>query len=158
MSQQLAGKVALITGGTSGIGLATAKRFVLEGASVALTGCRQTELEAAVQQVGPHVTGLRSDVSRLSDLEDLYATIGRQHGRLDILVANAGGGEFAPLGAITEEHFDRTFNSNVKGTLFTVQKALPLLTAGGSIILTASTTSVKGTEAFSRVDDVCVGS
>jgi NAD(P)-dependent dehydrogenase (short-subunit alcohol dehydrogenase family) len=158
MSQQLAGKVALITGGTRGIGLATAKRFVLEGASVALTGRRQTELEAAVQQVGPHVTGLRSDVSRLSDLEDLYATIGRQHGRLDILVANAGGGEFAPLGAITKEHFDRTFNSNVKGTLFTVQKALPLLTDGGSIILTASTTSVKGTEAFSRVDDVCVGS
>jgi NAD(P)-dependent dehydrogenase (short-subunit alcohol dehydrogenase family) len=149
MSDKLSGKIALITGGSSGIGLATAKRFVAEGAYVFITGRRQTELDAAVQQIGARVTGIQSDVANLADLDRLYAAIGQQAGRLDVLVANAGGGDVAPLGAITEEHFDKTFNTNVKGTLFTVQKALPLLTDGGSIILTASTASVQGTEAFS---------
>jgi NAD(P)-dependent dehydrogenase (short-subunit alcohol dehydrogenase family) len=149
MSDKLSGKIALVTGGNSGIGLATAKRFVAEGAYVFITGRRQTELDAAVQQIGESVTGIQSDVADLADLDRLYAAIGQQKGRLDVLFANAGGGEFAPLDAVTEEHFDKTFNTNVKGTLFTVQKALPLITDGGSIILTASTASVKGTEAFS---------
>jgi NAD(P)-dependent dehydrogenase (short-subunit alcohol dehydrogenase family) len=149
MADKLSGKIALVTGGNSGIGLATAKRFVAEGAYVFITGRRQPELDAAVQQIGARVTGIQSDMANLADLDRLYTAIGQQQGRLDVLFANAGGGEFAPLGAITEEHFDKTFNTNVKGTLFTVQKALPLLTDGGSIILTASTTSVKGTEAFS---------
>jgi NAD(P)-dependent dehydrogenase (short-subunit alcohol dehydrogenase family) len=149
MSDKLAGKIALVTGGNSGIGLATAKRFVAEGAYVFITGRRQTALDAAVQQIGASVTGIQSDVANLADLDRLYTAIGHQKGRLDVLFANAGGGEFAPLGAVTEEHFDKTFNTNVKGTLFTVQKALPLITEGGSIILTASTASVKGTEAFS---------
>lgn len=149
MADKLAGKIALITGANSGIGLATAKRFVAEGAYVFITGRRPTELDAAVKQIGKSVTGIQSDVSKLADLDRLYSTIGQQKGRLDVLFANAGGGEFAPLGAITEEHFDRTFNTNVKGTLFTVQKALPLLTDGGSVILTSSTTSMKGSEAFS---------
>ena len=149
MSNKLSGKIALVTGGNSGIGLATAKRFVAEGAYVFITGRRQTELDAAVKQIGESVTGIQSDVANLADLDRLYAAIGQHKGRLDVLFANAGGGEFAPLGAVTEEHFDKTFNTNVKGTLFTVQKALPLITDGGSIILTASTGSVKGTEAFS---------
>jgi len=149
MSDKLSGKIALVTGGNSGIGLATAKRFVAEGAYVFITARRQPALDAAVQQIGARVTGIQSDVANLADLDRLYAAIGQQQGRLDVLFANAGGGEFAPLGAITEAQFDKTFNTNVKGTLFTVQKALPLLTDGGSIILTASTTSVQGTEAFS---------
>ena len=149
MSNKLSGKIALVTGGNSGIGLATAKRFVAEGAYVFITGRRQTELDAAVKQIGESVTGIQSDVANLADLDRLYAAIGQHKGRLDVLFANAGGGAFAPLGAVTEEHFDKTFNTNVKGTLFTVQKALPLITDGGSIILTASTGSVKGTEAFS---------
>src|SRR5512145_2004624 len=120
---KLEGKVAVITGGNSGIGLATAKRFVAEGAYVFLTGRRQPELAAAVQQIGARVTGIQSDMANLADLDRLYAVIGQQQGRLDVLFANAGGGEFAPLGAITEAHFDKTFTTNVKGTLFTVQKA-----------------------------------
>jgi NAD(P)-dependent dehydrogenase (short-subunit alcohol dehydrogenase family) len=149
MSNKLSGKIALVTGGSSGIGLATAKRFVAEGAYVFITGRRQTELDAAVKQIGESVTGIQSDVANLADLDRLYAAIGQHKGRLDVLFANAGGGAYAPLGTVTEEHFDKTFNTNVKGILFTVQKALPLITDGGSIILTASTTSVKGTEACS---------
>jgi NAD(P)-dependent dehydrogenase (short-subunit alcohol dehydrogenase family) len=143
---KLEGKVAVITGGNSGIGLATAERFVSEGAYVYITSRRQSQLDAAVKQIGKNVTGVQGDVSNLADLDRLYATVKQHHDRIDILFANAGGGELAPLGAITEAHFDQTFNANVKGLLFTVQKALPLLQDGGSIILTASTTSIKGGE------------
>lgn len=149
MSQKLSDKVALVTGGTSGIGLATAKRFVAEGAYVFITGRRQTELDAAVKEIGKSVTGVQGDVSKLADLDRLYATIEQEQGRLDVLFANAGIAEFVPLGSITEEHFDKTFNTNVKGLLFTVQKALPLMPEGASVILAASTTSIKGTPAFS---------
>jgi NAD(P)-dependent dehydrogenase (short-subunit alcohol dehydrogenase family) len=146
---KLEGKVTLVTGGNSGIGLATAQRFVNEGAYVFITGRRQEELDAAVQQIGKNVTGVRGDVSNLADLDRLYATIQEQKGRLDVLFANAGGGSFVPLGEITEEHYDKTFNINVKGLLFTVQKALPLIPDGGSIILNASIVSIKGVPAFS---------
>ncbi|MEH2251311.1 SDR family oxidoreductase [Nostoc sp.] len=147
--RKLEGKIALITGGNSGIGLATAKQFVAEGAYVYITGRRQVELDAAVEAIGQNVTAVQSDVSNLADLDRLFATIKQEQGHLDIIFANAGGGQIAPLGAITEEHFDKTFNINVKGLLFTVQKALPLLPEGASIILNASTTSIKGTPAFS---------
>ena len=146
---KLQGKVAIVTGGNSGIGLATAQRFVAEDAYVFITGRRQSELDAAVKQIGKNVTGVQGDVSNLADLDRLYAVVKEQKGRIDIVFANAGGGEFAPLGAITEEHFDKTFNINVKGLLFTVQKALPLLQDGSSIILNASIVSSKGLEAFS---------
>jgi len=148
MPQKLAGKVALITGGSSGIGLATAKRFVDEGAYVFITGRRQSELEVAVSQIGQNVTGVQSDVSKMADLDKLYAAI-KQKGKLDIVFANAGTGAFAPLGQISEDHFDKQFDVNVKGVLFTVQKALPLLSAGGSIILNASIASTTGSPAFS---------
>ncbi|MFN6487387.1 MULTISPECIES: glucose 1-dehydrogenase [unclassified Nostoc] len=147
--KKLEGKIALITGGNSGIGLATAKQFVAEGAYVYITGRRQAELDAAVEAIGKNVTAVQSDVSNLADLDRLFATIKQEQGHLDIIFANAGGGQIAPLGAITEEHFDKTFNINVKGLLFTVQKALPLLPEGASIILNASITSIKGTPAFS---------
>ncbi|WDD37065.1 SDR family oxidoreductase (plasmid) [Nostoc sp. UHCC 0926] len=147
--KKLEGKIALITGGNSGIGLATAKQFVAEGAYVYITGRRQVELDAAVEAIGKNVTAVQSDVSNLADLDRLFATIKQEQGHLDIIFANAGGGQIAPLGAITEEHFDKTFNINVKGLLFTVQKALPLLPEGASIILNASTASIKGTPAFS---------
>jgi len=127
MSDKLAGKTALITGGSSGIGLATAKRFVQEGAHVFITGRRQGELDTAVAQIGANATGIQGDVSNMADLDALFAAIRRQRGKLDILFANAGTGEFAPLGQITEEHFDKQFNLNVRGLLFTVQGALPLL-------------------------------
>ncbi|OYD87699.1 oxidoreductase [Nostoc sp. 'Peltigera membranacea cyanobiont' 213] len=146
---KLEGKIALVTGGNSGIGLATAKQFVAEGAYVYITGRRQVELDAAVEAIGKNVTAVQSDVSNLADLDRLFATIKQELGHLDIIFANAGGGQIAPLGAITEEHFDKTFNVNVKGLLFTVQKALPLLPEGASIILNASITSIKGTPAFS---------
>jgi NAD(P)-dependent dehydrogenase (short-subunit alcohol dehydrogenase family) len=146
---KLAGKIAVITGGTSGIGFATAQRFVAEGAYVFITGRRQAELGAAVQRIGRQVIGVQGDVASLPDLDRLYATVQQQQGHLDILFANAGGGEFAPLGAITEAHFDRTFNANVKGLLFTVQKALPLLVDGSAIILNASTAASTATPAFS---------
>jgi NAD(P)-dependent dehydrogenase (short-subunit alcohol dehydrogenase family) len=136
--KKLEGKVALVTGGSSGIGLATAKRFVAEGAYVFITGRRQTELDAAVKEIGENVTGVQGDVCNLADLDRLFATIEQEQGHLDVVFANAGGAKFAPLGAITEEHFDKTFNTNVKGLLFTVQKALPLLPPGASIILNAS--------------------
>jgi NAD(P)-dependent dehydrogenase (short-subunit alcohol dehydrogenase family) len=146
---KLEGKVALVTGGNSGIGFATAKHFVAEGAYVFITGRRQAELDAAVNAIGKNVTGVQSDVSKMEDLDRLFATIEQEQGHLDVIFANAGIGEIAPLGAITEEHFDKIFNINVKGTLFTVQKALPLLPEGASIILNASITSIKGTPAFS---------
>jgi NAD(P)-dependent dehydrogenase (short-subunit alcohol dehydrogenase family) len=144
---KLQGKVAVITGGTSGIGLATAKLFVREGAQVFITGRRQKELDEAVKVIGSNVTGVQGDVAKLADLNRLYETV-KVKGRIDIVFANAGVGEFAPLGEITEEHFDKLFNINVKGTLFTVQMALPLLNDGGSIILTGSVAGVKGTPAF----------
>jgi NAD(P)-dependent dehydrogenase (short-subunit alcohol dehydrogenase family) len=143
------GKIAVITGGNSGIGLATAQRLANEGAYVFITGRRQSELDAAVKLIGKNVTAVQGDVSNLADLDRLYAAVKQQKGRVDILFANAGGGEFAPLGSITEAHYDKTFNANVKGLLFTVQKALPLFTNGGSIILNASIVSIKGTPALS---------
>ena len=149
MSNSLAGKIAVVTGGSTGIGLGIAKRFVSEGATVVITGRRQAELDAAVAEIGPQASAIRADVSVLADLDALYAEVGRTHGRIDVLVANAGGGSLAKLGEITEEHFDQTFAINVKGVLFTVQKALPLMDQGGSIIVTGSTTSIMGTEAFS---------
>jgi len=146
---KLDGKVAVVTGGNSGIGLATARRFALEGAHVFITGRRKAELDAAVKALGSRVTGVQGDVAVLADLDRLYAVVKEQQGRVDVLFANAGGGELVPLVEITEAHFDKTFNSNVKGLLFTVQKALPLLTDGASIILNASIASSKGTPAFS---------
>jgi len=147
--KRLEGKVAVVTGGNSGIGFATARRFAAEGAHVFITGRRQNELDAAVKQIGRQATGVQGDVANLTDLDRLYAAVKQQQGRIDILFANAGGGALAPLGAITEEHFDKTFGVNVKGLLFTVQKALPLFRDGGSIILNASITASKGMEAFS---------
>ncbi|MFJ8010788.1 SDR family oxidoreductase [Streptomyces fagopyri] len=145
---QLDGKTAIVTGGTSGIGLATAQRFAAEGAHVFVTGRRKEVLEAAVAQIGPRATGVRSDVSDLADLDRLYAAVAQQGRRIDVLFANAGGGSFSTLEQVTEQHFDETFGSNVKGTLFTVQKALPLLNDGASIILTGSTAASVGNEAF----------
>ena len=160
MSKKLEGKIALITGGSGGIGLATAKQFVEEGAYVYITGRRQPELDAAVALIGSNVTGIQGDVAKPADLDRIYAQIGREKGRLDIVFANAGIGgastpgaaspaDLVPLGSISEEHFDSTFNVNVKGLLFTVQKALPLIPDGGSIILNASIVSIKGFPAFS---------
>ena len=149
MSKQLDGKIALVTGGTSGIGLATAQVLAAQGAQVFITGRRQAELDAAVETIGAAATGIRADASKLADLDAVYAQIAKQAGRLDILFANAGGGDMQPLGAISEEHFDRIFGTNVRGVVFTVQKALPLLVDGASVILTGSTTSVKGTASFS---------
>jgi NAD(P)-dependent dehydrogenase (short-subunit alcohol dehydrogenase family) len=146
-NKKLQGKVAVITGGTTGIGLAAAKLFVEEGAYVFITGRRQEELDAAVRAVGSNVTGVQGDVAKLDDLDRLYEAV-KSKGKIDIVFANAGVAEFAPLGKITEEHFDRLFSINVKGTLFTVQKALPLMNNGGSIILNGSVASVKGTPAF----------
>ena len=147
--KRLEGKVAVVTGGNSGIGLATARRFAEEGAHVFITGRRQAELDAAVKQIGKQATGVQGDVGSLGDLDRLYAEVKRQHGRIDILFANAGTAELAPLGAITEEHFDKIFGVNVKGLLFTVQKALPLFRDSGSIILNASIVASKGLEASS---------
>jgi NAD(P)-dependent dehydrogenase (short-subunit alcohol dehydrogenase family) len=146
---KLEGKTAVITGGSSGIGLATAKRFVDEGAYVFITGRRQGELETAVGQLGRNVTAVQSDVSKMADLDKLYAAVKKQKGALDIVFANAGTGSFAPLGQISEEHFDKQFDVNVKGLLFTVQKALPLLQEGASIVLNASIVSITGSPAFS---------
>jgi NAD(P)-dependent dehydrogenase (short-subunit alcohol dehydrogenase family) len=146
-NKKLQGKMAVITGGTSGIGLATAKLFVKEGAYVFITGRRQKELDAAVQAIGRNVTGVQGDVARLADLDRLYEAV-KTKGRIDVVFANAGVAEFAPIGKITEEHFDKLFDTNVKGTLFTVQKALALMNDGGSIILNGSVASVKGTPAF----------
>jgi NAD(P)-dependent dehydrogenase (short-subunit alcohol dehydrogenase family) len=146
---KLEGKIALITGGNSGIGLATAKRFVTEGAYVFVTGRRDPELAAAAKEIGRNVTGVQGDVSSLGDLDRLFAQIKREKGTLDIVFANAGVAQYAPFGRITEEHFDSIFNINVKGLLFTVQKALPLVPDGGSIILNASIVASKGLPANS---------
>src|ERR1700688_3061407 len=147
MNKKLEGKTAVITGGTEGIGFATAKLFVNEGAYVFITGRRRKELDEAVKAIGSNVTGIQGDVAKLADLDRLYQAV-KVKGRIDVVFANAGVAEFAPLGSITEEHFDKLFNINVRGTLFTVQKALPLLNDGGSIILTGSVAGVKGTPAF----------
>jgi NAD(P)-dependent dehydrogenase (short-subunit alcohol dehydrogenase family) len=149
MSNSLQGKVAVVTGGSTGIGLGIAKRFASEGAFVFITGRRQAELDAAVAAIGKSAFGVRADSSSLADLDALYATVKAEKGSLDVVVANAGGGSLAPLGSITEEQFDKTFSINVKGVLFTVQKALPLLNQGSSVIITGSTTSIMGTPAFS---------
>jgi NAD(P)-dependent dehydrogenase (short-subunit alcohol dehydrogenase family) len=146
---QLENKTALITGGTTGIGLATARRFVAEGATVIVTGRRKPELDAAVTALGGAVVGIQSDVSDLDDLDRLVETIGGYGRGLDVLFANAGGGEFAALGQITPAHFDQTFATNVRGTLFTVQKALPILNDGASIVLAGSSAASNGTPAFS---------
>lgn len=145
----LEGKIAVVTGGSTGIGLATAKRFVAEGAHVYITGRRKEELDKAAAAIGSNVTPVQGDVSKLDDLDRLFATVRERHGRLDVLVANAGVGQLEPLGQITEASFDLTFGVNVKGTVFTVQKALPLMSAGASIVLLGSTTGTMGTPAFS---------
>jgi NAD(P)-dependent dehydrogenase (short-subunit alcohol dehydrogenase family) len=149
MAGKLEGKIALITGGSSGIGLATAQRFVKEGAYVFITGRRQAELDKAVKAIGKQVTALRADASILADLDKVYAQIKQEKARVDVVFANAGQGSLLPLGSITEEQYDQTFNTNVKGLLFTVQKALPLMPDGGSIILNASVAGIKGMAAFS---------
>lgn len=148
MSHQLSGKIALVTGGSSGLGLATARRFIAAGAYVFITGRRQSELDDAVKELGQDAAAIRGDISSLPDLDRLFAVIKEQKGHLDILFANAGLGEFAPLGQITEEHFDKTFGVNVRGTLFTVQKALPLMPDGAVIVLNGSMVSIKGFPAF----------
>jgi len=140
----LNGSIALITGGSTGIGLATAKRFVSEGAYVFITGRRQQELAAATKEIGRNVTGIPGDVANLADLDRLFAQIEREKGRLDVVFANAGSATLTPLGTITEEHYDSLFDGNVKGLIFTVQKALPLMTDGASIILNASIVASKG--------------
>ncbi|WP_323990785.1 glucose 1-dehydrogenase [Nguyenibacter sp. L1] len=142
-------KVAVITGGSSGIGLGTAKRFVEEGAHVVIFGRREKTLQEAAAEIGKNVTTVTGDVSRLEDLDRLYATVKEKHGHIDILFANAGAGTVAPLEAATEAHFDQTFDVNVKGLFFTVQKALPLFKDGGSIILNSSISNVMGLPAFS---------
>jgi NAD(P)-dependent dehydrogenase (short-subunit alcohol dehydrogenase family) len=149
MLKKLDGKIAVITGGSSGIGLATAKRFVEEGAYVFITGRRQKELDNAVKEIGPNAAAFQGDVSNLADLDRLYERVKSQKGRVDVLFANAGGGEWVHLDAITEEHFDKTFGTNVKGVLFTVKKALPLMKDGGSVILTGSVAGTMGIANFS---------
>jgi NAD(P)-dependent dehydrogenase (short-subunit alcohol dehydrogenase family) len=145
---KLNGKVAVITGGTEGIGFAAAKLFVKEGAFVFITGRRPKELDEAVKVIGSNVHGVQGDVANLADLDRLYDTVGKVKGRIDVLFANAGVAEFSPLAKVTEAHFDKLFNINVRGALFTVQKGLPLLNDGGSIILTGSVAGSKGTPAF----------
>lgn len=152
MSRKLENKVAVITGGSAGIGLGAAKRFVEEGAKVFITGRRQSELDKAVAEIGGDVTAIRADAARLADIDRVYEIVGQKAGRIDVLFANAGIYEFGPLGEITEEHFDKTFNTNVRGVLFAVQKALPLLSRGSSVILTGSIASIKGFPAFSVYD------
>ena len=149
MSKKLEGKIAIVTGGSTGIGLATAKEFVAQGAYVYITGRRQAELDKALKAIGSNVTAIHADSSSLSDLDKVYDQIKQEKGRIDIVFANAGVGAFAPLGAITEEHFDSIFDTNVKGLVFSVQKALPLIPDGGAIILNGSIASIKGTAAFS---------
>ncbi|MEC4593214.1 MULTISPECIES: SDR family oxidoreductase [Nitrospirillum] len=149
MARKLEGKVAVVTGGTSGIGLATAKAFAAEGARVFITGRRAPELQAAVAAIGPNAAGVQADSAKAEDLNRLYEQVKAQAGRIDVLFANAGGGTMLPLGQITEEHYDDIFGRNVKAVVFTVQKALPLLVDGASVILTGSTAGSTGTPAFS---------
>ncbi len=146
---KLTGKVALVTGGNGGLGLATAKRFAAEGATVFITGRRQAELDAAIREIGAGAIAIQGDIANLADLDRMFATIREHSGRLDILFANAGVGAFVPLGHITEAHFDQIFGVNVRGTVFTVQKALPLMRDGGTIVINGSMVSVKGMPAFS---------
>jgi len=145
---KLEGKVAVITAATSGMALATAKLFVAEGAYVFITGRRKDKLDEAVEAIGRNVTGVQGDASNLADLDRLYETVKKQKGKIDVLFASAGRGELAKIGEVTEDHFDQTFDLNVRGTLFTVQKALPLFTDGGSIFLNGSIASIKGFPAF----------
>jgi NAD(P)-dependent dehydrogenase (short-subunit alcohol dehydrogenase family) len=149
MTQVLAGKVAVVTGGTSGIGLAIAQRYAAEGARLFVTGRRQEALDAAVAQIDGDVTGVRADASKAADVEALFAAVREAAGSVDVLVANAGGGSFAPLGEITEQQYHDTFDSNVLGTLLTVQGALPLLVDGASVVLLSSTAGATGGAAFS---------
>ncbi|AXA41396.1 SDR family oxidoreductase [Rhizobium leguminosarum] len=149
MTQRLSGKIAVITGATSGIGLATAKRFAAEGAQLFVTGRRRDVLDGAVAEIGGKVVGIQADSAKLADLDRLYDRVKAEAGRIDVLFVNAGGGSMLPLGEITEEQYDDTFDRNVKGVLFTVQKALPLLGQGSSVILTGSTAGSTGTPAFS---------
>jgi NAD(P)-dependent dehydrogenase (short-subunit alcohol dehydrogenase family) len=149
MQGALLNKIAVVTGGSTGIGLAVASRFAREGAHVVIAGRRQPELDAAVEAIGSQATAIRADVSNLAEIDGLFAEVKSRWGKIDVLVANAGGGSFAPLGKITEEEFDRTFSVNVRGVLFTVQNALPLLSRGASVIVTGSTASVVGNPAFS---------
>lgn len=149
MSKKLENKIAVVTGATSGIGLATAKAFADQGATVFISGRRQAELDAAVKLIGPNVTGIQADSTSMADLDRLYETVRKQAGRIDVLFANAGGGDMLPLGQITEEHVDGIFGRNVKAVVFTVQKAMPLLARGASVILSGSTTTTMGTAAFS---------
>lgn len=142
-------KIALVTGGTSGIGLATAQRLAFEGASVIVTGRRQPELDAAVKTMGRNALGIRGDIANLMDLDVLFAAIKERHGRLDIIFANAGVGDLQPLGAITEASVDRILSVNIKGTLFTIQKALPLMPTGSAIVINGSMAATKGLPAFS---------
>jgi NAD(P)-dependent dehydrogenase (short-subunit alcohol dehydrogenase family) len=148
MTKKLEGKVAVITGGSAGIGLATAKRFAEEGAYVFITGRRQAELDAAVKQIGPKAVAVRADASSIADLAHLFDTVKAAKGRIDVLFANAGIYEFTPFGTITEDAYDKMFDINVKGVLFTVQQAVPLMADGGSIILTGSGAGSKGFEAI----------
>lgn len=143
------GKVAVVTGGSSGIGFAAAKRLADEGAFVYITGRRQSQLDQAAEEIGPHVAAIQGDAADLKDLDRLYSIIKQEKGHIDIFFANAGFGTYTPLGEITEEEFDMTFRLNVKGVLFSVQKALPLIREGGSIIINGSTTTIKGNPAFS---------
>ncbi|WP_413722279.1 SDR family oxidoreductase [Sodalis sp. RH23] len=149
MSQSLQGKIALVTGGSTGIGLGIARQFINEGAFVFITARRQAQLDDALAELGSNAFGIQADVADLGALDNLFARIKEHKGHLDIVVANAGGGELLGLADITEEHYDRTFNINVKGVLFTVQKSLPLLAKGASVILTGSTTSAIGGKNFS---------
>src|SRR5271155_2919034 len=145
---KLDGKVAVITGATSGMALATARLFVEEGAYVFITGRRKEQLDQAVKAIGKNVTGVQGDAANLADLDRLYETVKKEKGKIDVLFASAGVGEFAPIGQVTEEHFDKTFDLNVRGTLFTVQKALPLFNDGGSIFMNGSIAGIKGFPAF----------
>ncbi|MCP1375766.1 SDR family oxidoreductase [Dyella lutea] len=149
MSRKLENKIAVVTGGSTGIGLETARQFALEGATVYITGRRKAELDAAAASIGPQAIAVPVDSAKLGDLQHLADRIKREHGRVDVLFVNAGGGSMLPLGEITEEQFDDTFNRNVKGTLFTVQTLLPILGEGASVILTGSTAATTGTPAFS---------
>jgi NAD(P)-dependent dehydrogenase (short-subunit alcohol dehydrogenase family) len=148
MMGRLEGRTAVVTGANSGIGFATARRFAAEGATVFMIARRQDVLDAAVAEVGPNATGIRGDVSKLADLDRLYAAVAEQGRGIDVLFANAGGGEFASLEQVTEQHFDATFDTNVKGLLFTVQKALPLLNDRASVIVTGSSAATRGNPAF----------
>ncbi len=142
MTRKLDGKIAIVTGGSAGIGLGAAKRFAEEGARVFITGRRQSELDKAVAEIGPAATAIQGDASKLADIDRIYATVKEQAGRIDVLFVNAGFYEFSPFGQVTEAHFDSTFDTNVRGLLFAVQKALPLLSAGSSVILNGSIASI----------------